>query len=111
MDPELKRIIDALYKQNDVLGIARNAYLAKEAERKHFEANLINSSDNASLLASHAAKTTSAQGSQAWLEFHTRLARLEAEFKFQEFKMEILNKEYLAVHLSLKLDHETLKKG
>jgi len=45
------------------------------------------------------------------LEFHKKLARLEAIFEFQKLKYEILDREWLAQHLALKLDGETIKRG
>jgi hypothetical protein len=100
--------IDTLSKQNDVLGIARNAYLAKEAERKHFEATLI----VAAVGKSHAEKTVNAQATSDWLEFHKDLARLEAVFEFQKFKFkfEILDKEFQAAYLQLKQDAPVIRK-
>ncbi len=107
MDDELQRIIRMLYHQNDVLGVARFKYLDMEAERKHFEATIISGLGGVS----HAARTAAAQAMQPWLDFHKKLARLEAEYEFQKLKYEVLGKEFLAVHLTLKLDHDTIKKG
>ncbi len=109
MDTELKRIIEMLNKQNDILGKARFAYLDMEAERKHFEASLV--SKFYEFGGSHASKTTNAQASPEWLAFHKKLARLEAEYEFQKLKFSILDKEYLAVHLTLKLDAQTIQRG
>ena len=107
MDTELKKIVDMLYHQNDTLGKARFAYLDKEAERRHFESTLIQATNGKS----HAERTVGAQASEEWLEFHKRLARLESEFEFQKLKYGILEKEFLATHLTLKLDASTMSKG
>lgn len=100
MDSELGEIQAKLWKQNDVLGKARNAYLAKEAERKYFEANLILNAPGKSM----AERRIVAESSLAYLEFHQALARLEAIFRFQELKMQVLDKEFQAIYLSYKID-------
>lgn len=109
MDEQLQRIIAMLLRQNETLGKARFDYLDMEAERKHFEGNAIKSAGGMNI--SHAQATTWAQSTKEWLDFHKKLARLEAIFEFEKLKFEVLSKEFLAIHLSLKLDHETLKKG
>lgn len=100
MVSSLRGIIDKLEKQNDLLGKARNAFLMVESEKKHFEATLVQQSQ----AKSHADRVTDAHSSEKWLAFHKNLARLQAVYEFQKLKFEILNKEYLAEHLSLKLD-------
>ncbi len=107
MDTELKRIIEMLHRQNDILGKARFAYLDKEATRRHFESTLIQATNGKS----HAERTVGAQASDDWLEFHKKLARLESEFEFQKLKFAVIEREFLAVHLTLKLDATTLSKG
>lgn len=107
MDQDLRNIIQMLHKQNDLLGKARFEYLTQEAERKHFEATLVRDT----MGKSHAERLTLAQGSEVWLGFHKKLARLESEFEFQKLKFQVLEKEFLAVHLTLKLDAETIRKG
>lgn len=104
MISSLRDILNKLESQNDILGRARNAYLEAEAEKKHFEATLVQLSKGKS----HAERTTEAHASEKWLKFHKDLARLEAILEFQKLKFEILNKEYLAEHLSLKLDAEVI---
>ncbi len=107
MDEQLERIIQLLHKQNDLLGKARFEYLDMEATRKFHEATMV----QRSLGKSHAEKLTNAQSQAEWLEFHKKLARLEAIFEFEKLKLEVLTKEFLAIHLTLKLDSEMLKKG
>src|SRR4051812_494324 len=87
----LHALTEALHRQNETLGKDRNAYLSLEAERKHFEANLIRSS--VGMGTSHAQATTMAQSTGEWLEFHKKLARAEAVYEFQKLKFTIMEKE------------------
>lgn len=103
----LRDILDVLYKQNDSLGKARNAYLLKEAERKHFESTLI----SLAVGKTHAEKSTRAQACDEWLDFHKALAKLESVYEFQKLKSEILSKEYQAQYLALKLDADLIKRN
>lgn len=105
MNP-LSGATQALDKQNDILGKARNDFLIMEAERKHYEAKLIRESSGRS----HAEKVVEAQATEKWLIFHKELARLEAILEFQKLKYQILDKEWLAQHLSLKLDASTIRR-
>ncbi len=107
MDDELKRIISILNKCNDDLGVARFKFLSLEAEKKHFEAVLV----SAALGKSHSERVTSAQATAEWLDFHKKLARAESEYEFLKLKFSVLEKEYLAVHLTLKLDAQTIQRG
>lgn len=106
MDQNLRACLDNLDAQNEVLGKARNAYLAKEAERKHFEAKLIKAAEGKS----QAEKTVNAQATNDWLEFQQALARLEAIYEFQKLKAEILDKEFLATYAGLKSDERMIKR-
>ncbi len=107
MDTELRECLNRLEALNDTLGRSRFSYLTKEAERKHFEASLVRNAAGKS----HAEKLVSAQSSEQWLRFHKDLARLESVYEFQKFKMEILNKEYLAIYATYKVESDHLKKG
>lgn len=106
MDAELQERLFQLSEQNETLNKARGSYLLKEAERKHFEATLVKSSAGKS----HAEKVVAAQADTKWLQFHKELAILEGDYEFQKLKYEILDKAYLAEHLSLKLDVGEIKK-
>ena len=106
MDEQLAKRLNALTKQNDLLSKARGAYLLKEAERKNFEATLIKDAPGKS----HAEKTNAAQALAFWRQFHKELAILENDYEFQKLKYEILDKAYLAEHLSLKLDSSEIKR-
>lgn len=98
MKTPLSPVIEALTKQNAIVGAARNSYLAKEAERKHFESTLIQSADGKS----QAEKLVNAQAMPKWPEFAKALARLESVYEFEKFKLSILDKEYQAQYLELK---------
>lgn len=100
-------LTDNLYKMNEVLGKARNDYLSKEAERKHFEANLVLKAPGSSM----AERKAYAEADLAYLEFHQALARLEAVYKFQELRFEIIRKEWDGWYLTHKLDGVLIKKG
>ena len=106
MSAPLADLIQALEAQNEVVGRARNDFLAKDDERKHFEATMIQSA----LGKSHAERTVNAQARPEWLTFHQALARAQAVYEFQKFKLEILDKEWLAQYLVLKSDGPLIKK-
>ena len=105
-DHPLGAIIAALGAKNIHLGKARNEYLRLEAERKHFEATLIQASEGKS----HAERTNYAQTAPGWLAFHQKLARAESEYEFHRLEFSILEKEYQAQYLQLKLDHGLIQK-
>ncbi len=102
----LSRFTQSLEEQNAVLGKARNAYLLKEAERKHFEAVLVRKAEGKS----HAEKLVNAQSTPEWATFQKELARLEAVFEFQKLRYEILDKNWQAEYLGMKLDGATIKR-
>lgn len=106
MNHPLKPIVDTLKKQCQILGKARDEYLAMEATRKYFEGNLIKNAPGKS----HAERVNHAQSTNESLEFHKGLARLEAAFKFHELKFQVLEKEYQAQYLALKLDAGMISK-
>lgn len=106
MKNDLADLTEALNIQNATLSRARNLYLQKEAERKHFEAKMIQASDGKS----HAERSMNAQATLAWLDFHKALARLEAIFEFEKLKYEILDKEWLAQYAANKMDSATIKR-
>lgn len=89
-----------------VLSRARDAYLAKEAERKHFESKLVDESPGKS----HAERVIKAQAREEWLAFHKKLNRLLSIWEFQKLKYEILDKEWLAQYLTLKSDDAQIKR-
>lgn len=106
MDRRLAERLSYLSQQNDILKKTREAFLLKEASRKHFEASLIKAAEGKS----HAEKTINAQATSDWKAFHMELAALETEFEFEKLKYDILDKAYLAEHLTFKLDAESIKR-
>lgn len=106
MDSQLQLCIDRLNKQNESLGKDRNAFLLKEAERKHFEATLIQNAEGKS----HAERTTNAQATEEWLSFHKDLARRQSVFEFQKLKFEILDKEFWAEYGSAKAEDKIIRR-
>lgn len=103
---DLDVVTQSLEKQADTLSIARNAYLTKEAERKHFEATLIQGAAGKS----HAERLINAQATKEWLEFQKALARFQAVWEFQKLKYEVLDKEWLAQYATLKSDAQMIKR-
>lgn len=106
MDKRLEEITEKLHAQNDLLGKSRNSYLAKEAERKHFEATLIQNAAGKS----HAEKTINAQATEEWLAFHKELARKQSVYEFQKLKFEILDKEFWAEYGSAKSEDKIIRR-
>lgn len=104
IDRGLATRLNDLSRQNEALNVARGAYLLKEAERKHFEACLVKVADGKS----HAERLINAQAEIAWLKFQRELAGLETAYEFEKLKYDILDKAYLAEHLSLKIDGSTI---
>lgn len=102
----LSEFVHALDLQNNVLGKARNAFLLKESERKHFEATLVREAEGKS----HAERTINAQANPSWLLFQQELARLEAVYEFQKLRFEILDKEWQSQYLTCKLDGAVIRK-
>jgi len=102
----LREILEKIDAHIDVLSRARFNYLSKEAERKHFEARLIASAKGKS----HAERVVGAQASEEWRKFQVDLAKLESVYHFELLKHEVLDKEFLAQHLTLKIDNSTIKR-
>lgn len=107
LDRELAERLNNLSAQNEALTKARGAYLLKEAERKHFEAALVNEMQGKS----HAERLAQAQATQHWRMFQVELAKLETEFEFQKLRYDILDKAFQAEYLSAKLDADTIKRS
>ena len=99
-------LLEALFIQNDILGRARAQYLAKDAEKKHFEANLILNAPGSSM----AERKVNAEALGVYLEFHQALARLEAIYEFQKLKFEVMSKEWQDSYLERKLDQGLISK-
>lgn len=60
---------------------------------------------------SHAERLVSAQATESWKNQSLSIARLEAEYEFEKLKYQVMDKEFLAIHLSLKLNEQTIKRG
>ena len=106
MDRQLAERLNALTKQNARLRDARNAFLLKDAERKHFEARMVQSAGGKS----HAERTVNAQAHPEWLEFQRELAALQGAYEFEKLKYEILDKAYLAEHATFKIEEGLIKR-
>lgn len=106
MDRGLAERLNNLSAQNEILRVAREAYLLKESERKHFEAVLIREAAGKS----HAEKVVNAQASDGWVRFSRALAKLESRYEFEKLKFDILDKAYLAEHASFKVDGNMIRR-
>ncbi len=95
IDHPLRDIMKLLEEQTEAVGIARNGYLTKKAEKRNLEARLKQEAGGDS----QAAKVMNADAHPSWLEFEKALARLEAIYEFQSDKLDVLNKEYQAQYL------------
>lgn len=107
MDQQLADCIRRLNLQNDLLGLVRAQYLEAESTRKHYEAKMISGAEGKS----HAERLVNAQASEEWRELSLSIAKFESELEFNKLKMSVLDKEYLALHLSLKIDSEVMRKS
>ncbi len=106
-DTPLKEINQMLSNQATRLSKARFDYLRLDAERQSHEALLIKNANGKS----HAEKVTNARADESWVIFLRKLARAEAVFEFEKLKFSILEREWLAIHQSLKMDNGMIKKG
>lgn len=106
-DHALQHIIAALSAKNIELGKARDAYLSVKAEKDHFEATLVKQAPGDS----NAEKVMNAKACEGWMLFHRKLGRLESEYEFYKLQFKVLELEYQAQYLSLKLDAGLIKRG
>lgn len=96
----------ALTKFNESLGKDRNVYLSLEAEKDYKRAMMIKAAPGKS----NAEKVVNAHASEEWLEFHKKLGRAKAVYDFQKLKFSVMEKEWLAQHLEMKLEGSLMKK-
>jgi preprotein translocase subunit Sec63 len=106
MDAALSARLNNLTAQNGKLRDARNAYLLKEAERKHFEARIVKNSVGKS----HAEKMINAQATVEWLNFQKELAVFEGAYEFEKLKYEILNMAWTSEYGTYKIEEGLIKK-
>lgn len=106
-DDERSRLAAALGAQNIVVGKARNEFLAKKAEHKHLEAKWIDAAEGKSI----AERTNKVRASDEWFKLSSELARAEAVYEFERFKLDILDKEWLAAHDEQKAEREQIRRG
>lgn len=98
--------LETLHAQSGVLEKARGSYFLLEASRKSYEAQLTQKAEGKS----QAEKLMNAMANPEWLKFHIELAKAHCDFEFEKLKYEILDKEYLAQYLSMKLDADSIKR-
>jgi|ERR1043165_2163588 hypothetical protein len=103
----LSHVLSALDGMNKRLGKARNEFLAMKAMKDHFEATLVKSSPGES----NAEKVVNAKADPRWQDFHEVLNRYEAEYEYLRVQFSILEKEYQAQYLELKLNDTAIKRG
>ncbi len=99
-------IISHLHTLNDQLGVARNKYLLKEAEKDHFESVMISEALGKSV----AERVINAKAKKEWNKFQLELARLEAVYEFLKLKFRIMEHEFNAQYLETKLNAGMLQK-
>lgn len=97
----LRDLIDAITKQTELVGIARNAFLSLEAELEILENQLIDQVEGRT----EAEKRRRAKATPEWAAARTAMSRAKSVYKFREDELSIMNKEYQAQYLELK-DHE-----
>lgn len=107
MQFELEGLIAKLHIQNDVLGFVREKHLELQSTRKHYESKLVSMAQGKS----HAERQTFAYASEAYRELMAGISKVEADYEFEKLKFSILEKEFQATYLSLKMNEETLRKG
>lgn len=106
MDASLAARLNALTKQNEVLRDVRASYLLKEASRKHLESRMVRAAEGRS----QAEKTVNAQSTDEWLGLQQEIAELESAFEFEKLKYEILDKAWLAEHVTYKIEDGLIKR-
>jgi hypothetical protein len=106
MRHSLEKEVDTYEAQATAYSIAKNNYLSKEAERKHFESVMTKAAEGKS----QAEKVMNAQATEEWLVFHKELARLEAIMDFHKLKLDVLDKEYQAAYLEKKQDEKSIRR-
>ncbi len=99
-------VIAHLNTLNDQLGVARNAYLLKKAERDHYTAKLVRGAPGKS----HAERTVYVEAMDEWMQFHKELARLEAVYEFLKLKFRIMEHEFQSQYLETKLNESIIRK-
>lgn len=102
----LDPITDALAEQNEIVGRARNSFLQLKAEKDTFESKMIKQAEGKS----QAEKRMNAEATEEWLEFHKRYARAEAVYEFEKFKLQVIDKEWLAQYQSQKDNDLVIKR-
>jgi hypothetical protein len=101
----LRDICKMIEEQTESVGIARNSYLAKKAEKRNLEARLKKNAEGSS----QTERSMNADATDEWLTFEKELNRLEAIYEFQSDKLEVLNKEFQAQYQELKMNQDFLK--
>jgi len=107
MQNQLEECVSRLDAQNDLLRIVRKKYLEAEACRKHYEARMI----SMAVGKSNAEKVINAQATESWRNQALMIASLESDFEFEKLKFSVLEKDFLAIHLSMKLDDQTMRRS
>jgi len=100
-------LIAYLNTLNDQLGVARNAFLAKDAEKDHFRATLVKHAEGKS----QAEKLMNAQATEEWRIFNKDHAHLESVYEFLKLKFKIMEKEYQSAYQETGLNDALMKKS
>lgn len=110
----LEESIKQLESWCKILMKSRQAYLLKEAEKKHFEAKLVMAQEEISSdgkVIAFSIKQAKAYASNEYLEFSKQLALLESKYENDKLVYEVLEKNYQAIYLETKIDNQLIIKS
>lgn len=114
MDHGLRKQLESIEKQVDVLYAAAGIYLSLDAATDHLLAKLASQYDLAlsspDKNISEAMVTRLAKANVEWAKHKAAVALAEADFNKQKHLLDLKNKAYDALHLSLKIDHAVIKR-
>lgn len=102
----LEHCIKQLESWSKILMKSREAYLLKEAEKKHFEAKLVIKQlelhNEVNKYPSHTEALTRSFATEEYFKFSKELALLESKYENDKLVYEVLEKNYQAVYLETK---------
>jgi len=110
---ELSKIDQVLFnmeKQSKRLIEARNRYLLKEAEKKHFEAKLVTKELDKTTKVTNQEALNRAYASEEYYKFSKELAELESIFEAERLMYVILDKTFQAIYLESKEELQFTRK-
>lgn len=106
MDDKLRKRLEKIETQIEVLYRAEEAYLTLESAREHNLAQIVATVHGNS----QAAKDSAAKATKEWFEIRSAIAIAEAEFHRQKHILELKNNAFQAEYLSLKIEAPAISK-